>query len=119
MVMGAYVIGKRGQEDVVIQQGWAYTPNRARVTLENTYACCGLTDNSINSTDIGDPCPSYASGTCLSAIVASVQAHLVGFGIGAIVLSICMVLTLIVVVFLYRGISVAKRRYRLDEEITE
>jgi len=95
LACGAWVFSLEGKEDSLVQSGWAAAGATVQNTIEGTYCCCGLQDNSPNST-ITFPCPvglcpgSSLSVGCQPILVGEVTKYYSSFG--ALLLIVCVTL---------------------------
>jgi len=100
-VAGAYLLSKEGHEGDFVTSGWNAASNSLRITLENTYSCCGF----MNFNDSHIACPPNTSIPCYNSLVAAFKSHYNSFGITAILLAIFLMLAGLLTYLLFRQLN--------------
>ena len=128
MLLIVFIIGcfiAASSPSTLIRDGWNHCSNDARTSLQDYYACCGL-DGPHDMP--GTPCPlitvynatgqanSVTSSTpCIDLFSAAFDSNFAAMGWMGVVISITMGVCLLFAVFLFRMISAAAPRFRLEQ----
>eukprot|EP00475_Leptophrys_vorax_P041854 TRINITY_DN78945_c0_g1_i1.p1 TRINITY_DN78945_c0_g1~~TRINITY_DN78945_c0_g1_i1.p1 ORF type:complete len:254 (+),score=66.49 TRINITY_DN78945_c0_g1_i1:31-762(+) len=71
-IITGWVFAQRGQLQALLSTGWKSASNDDRVTIQNTWNCCGF--QNFNATnEIGDPCPTAATVGCYGAVKTQIN----------------------------------------------
>jgi hypothetical protein len=116
--VGIAVYANQNQGTVVLTAGWDQATNGVKVLIQDALGCCGLivynASSPMTSGLAGQPCPSTvtnpasASVTCMSLIIAQVQASYTSVGVVAIVFAFLQIVGMLFAVCLIRGIRMQR-----------